>query len=1109
VHRSADGTLWLTASDVVDFLACQRLIQLELDRLEGDAERPPADPQAELVAREALAFEQAVLDGFAAEGRRIARVEAEDAEAAAQATLDAMASGTDVIYQGVLRDAPWVGRPDFLVRTAGRSRFGAWRYEAWDAKLARTARGAAAVQAACYSLLLESAQGARPERFHLALGTGAVATYRVGDFAAYADQARRRLRGALDALRSGPPPEPDPVAACGTCRWLPRCDADRRMGDHLALVADIRRDQIRRLRAAGIATVAQLAAAAPSRVPGIGAAALERLVAQARLQVDARDHGAPRYELWPVERGRGLAALPAPSPGDVFFDLEGDPFAEDGSREYLWGWVEADSGAYRCRWAHDPAAERAALEAFVDRVTERLERWPDLHVYHYAAYEASALRRLAGRHGTREAAVDRLLRGGVLVDLYRVVRQALRASTESYSIKALEAFYRPSQRTGPVKDAGASVVAYRAWRATGDDALLEAIRAYNADDCRSTAELRAWLERLRAEAGLDPADRLALRPGEAPERMREREAAEAELATALQGFGAGDEAGSALAGLVGYHRREGRAAWHAHYRRLEAAADELLEDPEAIAHLEPDGEEAEGWRFRFDPAQETKRRAGDKVWDPATRRLAGVIRRLDPAAGVVVLEPARDAPPPRHLIAQPPVDDTAVAAAVARVAASVVEAGWEQTPYRAAAALLRRRPPEALAVMAGAEQDPVDAAIRCALALDGDCLAVQGPPGTGKTHLGGAVVAALLRAGRTVAVTAQSHQVIGQLLEAVWRAWGAGAPPAVQKAPEAQAARLAGLETTDDPKRAWRIFERGARLVAGTAWLFARSEWDQQLDVMVIDEAGQFALADAVAAATAARNLVLLGDPQQLPQVVEGHHPPGAAVSALGHWLGAHATMPAGHGLFLPVTRRLHPTLAAFVSAIAYEGRLESLPACRRQRIVGPPPWGGAGLRWIPVAHAGRTTSSPEEAEAVAWAVEQLLRCSWVGPDGVERPVTLEDVLVVAAFNAQVGRLEARLPRGARVGTVDRFQGQEAAVAIYSLAASDAEQVPRGLEFLLSLNRLNVAVSRARALAVLVCSLAMLGTASDDPEQLRLVNALCGFAHQSEIVEHLHQSDRA
>ncbi|MCL8207391.1 MAG: TM0106 family RecB-like putative nuclease [Actinomycetia bacterium] len=796
---------------------------------------------------------------------------------------------------------------------------------------------------------------------------------------------------------------------------------------------------------------------------------------------------------WPPCRSRRRATCSSTS--------RGDPFAEGGSLEYLWGWVEADSGAYRCLWAHDPAAESEAFAAFVDRVTERLERWPDLHVYHYAAYEASALRRLAGRHGTREAEVDRLLRGGVLVDLYRVVRQALRASTESYSIKALEALYRPAKRTGAVRDAGASVVAYRAWRATGDEALLEAIRAYNEDDCRSTAALRDWLEARREEAGLGPADRPAPEDGEPPPRVREREARETAQAAGLMGHAAGDEAAAVLAGLVGYHRREGRAAWHAHYRRLEATPEELLEDPEAIANLEPDRDEEGLWRFRFDPAQETKRRAGDKVWDPATGRMAGVIRRLDPAAGVVALEPARDAPPPRHLIAEPPVGDAVVAAAVGRVAASVAAAGWEGTPYRAAAALLRRRPPAALATMADFARDPVDAAVRCACAMDGGCLAVQGPPGTGKTHLGGALVAALLRAGRTVGVTAQSHKVIGQLLEAVWRAWGLGEPPpAVHKAPEAQAARLPGLETADDYARVARAFTRGARLVAGTAWLFARPEWDQRLDVLVIDEAGQFALADAVAAATAARSLVLLGDPRQLPQVVEGHHPPGAAVPALGHWLGERATMPAGHGLFLPVTRRLHPAIAAFVSAIAYEGRLASHPACEGQRIVGPPPWGGAGLRWIPVAHAGRATSSPEEADAVAWAVEQLLQCSWVGPDGVERPVTLDDVLVVAAFNAQVGRLEARLPRGARVGTVDRFQGQEAAVAIYSLAASDAEQVPRGLEFLLSLNRLNVAVSRARALAVLVCSSALLEAAPDDPDRLLLVNALCEFARRAQEI---------
>lgn len=244
----------------------------------------------------------------------------------------------------------------------------------------------------------------------------------------------------------------------------------------------------------------------------------------------------------------------------------------------------------------------------------------------------------------------------------------------------------------------------------------------------------------------------------------------------------------------------------------------------------------------------------------------------------------------------------------------------------------------------------------------------------------------------------------------------------------------------------------------------------------------------------AAPDLVLLGDPQQLAQPTKGVHPCGAEVSALGHVMAGAATVAADRGVFLDRSYRMHPEVCRFVSEVAYDRRLEADPACARQRVDDGPVVAGSGLRWLPpVASEGNRTASAEEAAVVAAVVHALVGRPYTDHRGGRRPLTLDDVLVISPYNAQVARLVAALPPGARVGTVDRFQGQEAPVVVYSMAASSAEEVPRGVEFLFSLNRLNVAVSRARALAVLVCDPALLQARCSSPDQLRLVNALCRF----------------
>ena len=360
----------------------------------------------------------------------------------------------------------------------------------------------------------------------------------------------------------------------------------------------------------------------------------------------------------------------------------------------------------------------------------------------------------------------------------------------------------------------------------------------------------------------------------------------------------------------------------------------------------------------------------------------------------------------------------------------------------------------------------------------------------------------LVRARRRVGICGPSHKAITNLLAQICaQAESAGLSlRAMQKASPQEAFDHPAVEVTSDNSRVETAVANGeVDVVAGTAWLFARAGMAGTLDTLLVDEAGQVPLANALAISGAADNLVLLGDPRQLAQPSAAVHPPGAGRSALEHTLGEHQTVPPGLGLFLDVTWRLHPDLCRFVSEVVYQGRLSADPSCARHRVSGDPSLGGAGIRFVPVAHSGNRTSSPEEAAVVAQLVQALLGRRWTDKAGRDRPLTLDDILVVAPYNAQVACLAGALPPTARIGTVDRFQGQEAAVAICSLATSTGEHLPRGLEFLYSVNRLNVAVSRARALAVVVASPALLSVRCRTPDQLRLVNALCRLAELGDM----------
>jgi uncharacterized protein len=396
-----------------------------------------------------------------------------------------------------------------------------------------------------------------------------------------------------------------------------------------------------------------------------------------------------------------------------------------------------------------------------------------------------------------------------------------------------------------------------------------------------------------------------------------------------------------------------------------------------------------------------------------------------------------------------------------------------------------------------------DFAVHVVRDLDDSLLAIQGPHGSGKTFTGARMIADLVAAGRKVGVVATGHKVIRKLLVDAGKAAG-GVMAIAHKPGDDGIAAADGIAveepSSNDAARAWLASE-GGRVLGGTAWMWARPEFAGSVDVLFADEAGQLSLANVLAVAPAARNLVLLGDPQQLDQPQKGSHPAGVDVSGLDHILGAHKAMPPDRGIFLPTTWRLAPAICRFTSEVFYEGKLTSKPGLEHQRLAGFSRFDGAGLFVVEVAHDGRRNASDEEVEVVAGIVKELLARGvlWVDEHGVERQMTATDVLVVAPYNAHVSRLKDRLP-ASPIGTVDKFQGQEAPVVIYSMATSRPEDAPRGMEFLYSLNRLNVATSRAKCVGILVANPRLFGPECRTPRQMQLANALARYRELARVV---------
>ncbi|MCW7553933.1 TM0106 family RecB-like putative nuclease [Endozoicomonas gorgoniicola] len=1129
--RKCKNRIILSPSDLTRYVEspfASWMDRFALEHPDNTPAKDPVDPLMKVLQQKGLALEADIEAGFAKEGLSFQRIDTQNSEQGLELTKQALNRRVDVIGQAYLACnlgvCQFTGIADFLVKTADGQ-----GYEVWDAKLSTKVKPAHLLQLCSYALMLRKSYGIHVKVIGVMLGNGNKESFRVYDYFAYFMKQLDRFID--DQQQFDVSCQPDPAESKNWGNWSEYAENVLTERDHLFQVATITRGQIKKLNQAGTETMQALAELNPGqRIKGIQTEVLQRLQAQAAIQKKSAGKAVPDYEILPHAPGdrKGLALLPPASSLDVFFDIEGFPL-DEGGLEYLWGNTYFDDSGQRQFidfWAHDQEQEKAAFEAFIQWVYARWQQDPTMHIYHYANYEIAACKKLMGRYGTCEYEVDQLLRNEVFVDLYKVVKGGLLIGEPRYSIKNVEHLYRPKRQT-EVGTGGDSVVVYDAWRQAylrGDEGdtwqtstTLNSIRDYNIDDCDSTQELAQWLRERQQEQNIAYIGKTEIVEPNMADTLTERLELRDRMLQKAEQQATVDEPQSKLtanlAWMLEFHRRESKPVFWKQFERLGLEPFELEDDLDCLALCQrteraafPPTPNAKNmaYEYSFDPHQEFKGASkeffllGEETDDGKPVKVTFIRESSDLENGLVVVQ-SREEPPLQISL----IPNEYVHAGVIEKAISQVVSEYDSGQLTSGAILdflnrakpnIQGNTPDNSAIAPSTDPDTkCQQIISAVTGLDNSYLPIQGPPGSGKTFTGKAVIAELVKSGAKVGISSNSHKAINNLLvKAVKECHEQGidvvAVCSKNTGPDIEEAGIPVVKNNE----LIRYIDQPC-IIGATAWGFARDELVNTLDYLFVDEAGQVSVASLVGMSRAAKNLVLMGDQMQLGQPTQGTHPEESGLSILDYLLHDSPTIADDMGVFLGTTFRMHSQVNEFISQSIYEGKLRHNPDNDRRVIRVPDIDSGfldreAGIVFVPVDHEGNTQASEEEVAEIKLLAHSLIGRTFVDENGDERPIGWDDMLFVAPYNHQVRKLSDALGKAARVGSVDKFQGQEAPVVFLSMCASDASESPRGMDFLFNRNRINVAISRAQSLAVVVGNPELGNLNVNSVKQMELVN---------------------
>ena len=1025
-----------------------------------------------------------------------------------QKTIESMKAGFDIIRGGYLKDDKWSGEFDFLQKSEKyKSNLGEYSYEVIDTKNTSGVKTDHIIQVGMYSYLLEKIQGLTPRSFFILLKDLKKEEIKVSQvnefFLENKSQYELFIKNDLNKTK------PEKCDHCQICDWQEVCENEWKVKRHLNQVGGNNKNYIKKFKKNNINTIDDLAKIdVKKKIENLKEEVLQKLKKQAELQLIYEKTGKPCLEIITknISEPKGFNLLPKPSSVDLFFDLESVPdHIYSGKLEYLFGiyYVEDNKETYIPFWAHSKDEEKNSLKRFFKLTKDHFKKYPDAKIYHYASYEITALEKLTSFHKVHGIDYDHYLHMGKFVDLFRVTKQAILVSENSYSIKNLEKFYN-FERKGDVQKGDKSEQYYIEWMETKNQKLLDELQSYNLQDCKSTYELRNWL------LSIKPNNTKWLTPSKEIIELRDKEIKFLDYQEKLEKTKVKDkELINILKDIHGFYNRENKPDWREYFDRKYFSHTELIDDIECIGNMKKVGDitqEKRSYVFKYAfEEQEFKLKEGKRATIannlfPDQTDDAGAIVELNHEKKYIKLKRGTKAGHlPDQLSIGPgsPFDPSKLELSTYNFIDSVLDQTGE---FQSLRRLLQKENPKIKGIKKGEKilktNNFFEEIPNIISNLDNSYIYLQGPPGTGKTTQAANAIVELIKKNKKVAITANSHKVIHNLIEKVeitatekkvnFKGLKAGRTNDVDTVYNGKFV----VTSSRDTDFIYGVKDKTTLLFAGTKYHLSNGYYDSKIDYLFIDEAGQISVADLIVLGQIAKNIVLIGDQNQLGQPTKGSHPGLSGKSILEFLLEGQDTISEDKGIFLNKTYRLHPKINEFTSSSFYENRLITDEQTKNRKILFKDKgfFSESGIYYLDMNHEDNIQTSQEECDEIKKIVDGFIGQDYF--DGKKnRKITIKDILIISPYNAQVNLIGFNLKnKEARVGTIDKFQGQEAPITIISMTSSDPENLPRNKEFFFSRNRLNVAISRAQCISIILFNSNLLKFAPKTVDHVKLIN---------------------
>ena len=1034
-------------------------------------------------------------------------------------TIQAMKEGWEIIYGGYLKRDKWRGEFDFLIINKNlKSKFGDYSYEVIDTKNSNKPKPDHIIQLGMYTYMLEGTQGVLPKKFTIVLKDMISEDVQVNQvnefFKTHRENYEEFVNGEIDKTK------PENCSFCQICKWQEECEKIWINKDSLNQVGGLTKVHLKKLLELKIDTASKLSKQDSNKqIKGFRKEISEKLITQAKLQKEYEKTGVPIHQpnLNNINGIKGFNLLPEPSACDLYFDIESvEDHIYPGGLEYLLGiyYIENDKEKFKALWSHDKEEEKKNLIEFFDFTKSHFKKYPSSKIYHYGSYEITALLKLTSLHKVKGIEYDHYLNLDKFVNLLNVNRQGLFISENSYSLKNVEKFYN-FKREGNVQKGDVSQDYYSEWIETQDQNYLDEIESYNKQDCRSTFELHKWLLEIKPPAtswftSQKLEEEMKLRDWEIDMKLYSIKVEKSKIKN--------KEIKQLMSDIIGFYNRENKPAWREFFDRRSKSDEELMDDPECIGGMKSNGKPTPEKRsliysYAFED-QDFKLRKSKKViiannQDIEQKDNAGTILDIDYKKKEVLLKRGTASgilPPILSIGPNKPQGNDKLILNTYKFIDSLIN---DEKKYKALNDFLEKKHPNIKDVKEGEkiiQNDEFDKEIPKIISnLNDSYIYIQGPPGTGKTYQAANAITELLKQNKKIAITGLSHKVIHNLLYRVEEM-------AAKKQIEFVGYKRGNLEDDDqifngeyiqthskDPIFMDALEESNVgQIFAGTKFHLSSRYYDEKIDFLFIDEAGQVSLADLISIGNIAKNIVLIGDQNQLGQPIKGNHPNNSGQSILDYLLEGKDTIPDDRGIFLNKTYRLNSKINNFISSNFYEERLicdertdKRVIHFNKNSMIKD-----SGIHFIEMKHENNIQTSLEEFEVVNKLMKQMIGSDYED-NGKKRKLNVEDFLIISPYNTQVNLLISKLEeakiKNPKVGTIDKFQGQEAPITIISMTSSDSDSLPRNKEFFFSRNRLNVAISRAQVASIILFNPLLLDSSPKNLDHIKLMNNFFKF----------------